>query len=247
MPSLTSERQQSSLPRRVLLVGGDEFRPTCVEMDRSLLALTGKEKPRIAIIPTAAAFENPQRAADNGRRHFGNLGADAFTMDVTSRPDAENPEIVDQVAGADIVYFTGGSPEHLLTVLADSPLLQALTAANRSGTIWAGSSAGAMVLGQEMRRPSSGQGSAALGIAPGILVRPHHERSDPATVSEQLASGGESGLCVLGIDGATGLLLDPSQATVMGAGNVTVYRSGGWTQYASGQTVPSLTVDGPAA
>ena len=234
------------MPRRILLVGGDEFRPACAAMDAAVLALTGHSQPRVAIIPAAAAFENPGRAAANGIRHFASLGANAYSVDIINPPDACNTDLVNQIAGAALIYFTGGSPEHLLSVLQDSPLLYAVTDANRNGAIWAGSSAGAMVLGAQMRRPSASAGVPALSIIPGIMVLPHHERSDPAAVSAQLDTRGESDTVALGIDGATGILLDPDSATVSGAGHATVYRAGRWQRYAAGDRIPNLTIAGPA-
>ena len=235
----------TNLVRRILLVGGEEFRPAAVGMDRRLLKSTGKDAPRVAIIPTAAAYENPQLAASNGIRHFSGLGADAYGVDVIQRADAENPRIAAQLYGADVIYFTGGSPEHLHTVLAGSPLLDAVVAANAAGTIWAGSSAGAMVLGAVMRRPSSGSPvSPALNIVPNLMTLPHHERSDPEAVLSQLAGREYTGLTVLGIDGGSGVLLEPGGATALGSGNVTVYRDGAWRRYAAGEAVPGLTVDG---
>ncbi len=234
------------MARRILLVGGDEFRPSCAGMDRHMLHQTGQSAPRVAIIPTAAARENPALAASNGVRHFTGLGASAYSVDVIRRADAENPRIVAQLEGADVIYFTGGSPEHLHTVLAGSPLLEAVIAANLGGAIWAGSSAGAMVLGAVMRRPSSGSPvSPALGIIPDVMVLPHHERSDPQAVTNQLSSAETVGLTVLGIDGGSGIMLEPGGATALGAGNVTVYQSGSWRRYAGGETVPGLTAGGP--
>ena len=247
MNVLTTQRSSSGSPRRVLLVGGDEFRSSCVEMDRELLTLTGSPAPRVAIIPTAAAFENPRLAAANGCRHFAGIGADAYPVEAINRSDAENPAIAEQVADADVIYFTGGSPEHLLSVLSESPLLAAVASANRAGAIWAGSSAGAMVLGGRMRRPSSPQGSAGLGVVPGVLVLPHHERSEPSNVLAQLSERGDTELCVLGIDGATGALLDGGGAVVLGAGAVTVYRRGDWRRCTAGDTIPGLSVNGPEA
>ena len=236
------------MERRILLVGGDEFRPASVSMDRHVLQLTGRNAPRVAIIPTAAAYENPQMAAANGIRHFSGLGADAYGVDVIQRADAENPRIAAQLDGADVIYFTGGSPEHLHSVLAGSPLLDAVVAANAAGTIWAGSSAGALVLGAVMRRPSSGSPvSPALNIVPNVMTLPHHERSDPEAVLSQLSGREYTGLTVLGIDGGSGVLLEPGGAKALGSGNVTVYRNGEWRRYAGGEPVPGLTVDGPAA
>lgn len=233
------------MKRRILLVGGDEFRPAGAAMDAGLLALTGRPQPRVAIIPTAAALENPGRAADNGVRHFAGLGAAAYGVNIIQPSDARDPALVGEIAGADVIYFTGGSPEHLLSVLAGSPLLDAAHNANRSGAIWAGSSAGAMVLGERMRRPGSSAGVAGLSVIPGVMVLPHHERSDPAAVAAQLAARGESDVVALGIDGATGILLESDGATVAGAGGVTVYRAGRWQRYAAGDSIPDLTIAGP--
>ena len=234
--------------RRILLVGGEEFRASGAGMDGYILRLTGKSNPRVAIVPTAAAFENPGLAAANGVRHFAGLGASGFSVDVVRREDAENPRVVAQLDGADVIYFTGGNPEHLHSVLAASPLLEAVAAACDGGAIWAGSSAGAMVLGSVMRRPSSGSPvSPALNIVPDVMVLPHHERSDPHAVTGQLAGSATFGLTVLGIDGGSGVLLDPDGATALGAGNVTVYRSGEWRRYAAGETVPGLKASGPVS
>ena len=233
------------MERRILLVGGDEFRPASVSMDRHVLQLTGQNAPRVAIIPTAAAYENPQMAASNGIRHFSGLGADAYSVDVIQRADAENPRIAAQLDGADVIYFTGGSPEHLHSALTGSPLLDAVVAANNRGAIWAGSSAGAMVLGAVMRRPSSGSPvSPALNIVPNVMTLPHHERSDPEAALSQLSGREYTGLTVLGIDGGSGVLLEPGGATALGSGNVTVYRDGSWKRYAAGEAVPDLTSAG---
>ena len=235
----------ANLERRILLVGGEEFRPAAAGMDRHILQLTGKDAPRAAIIPTAAAYENPQLAASNGIRHFSGLGADAYGVEVIQRADAENPRIAAQLDGADVIYFTGGSPEHLHSVLAGSTLLDAVVAANNAGAVWAGSSAGAMVLGAVMRRPSSGSPvSPGLNIVPNVMTLPHHERSDPEAVLSELSGREYTGLAVLGIDGGSGVLLEPGGATALGSGNVTVYRSGNWKRFAGGESMPGLTVDG---
>ena len=236
------------MTKRILLVGGDEFRASCAGMDRHVLEATGEANPRVAIVPTAAAFENPGLAASNGVRHFTGLGASAYGVDVTRREDSENPRIAAQLEGAHVIYFTGGSPEHLHSVLTGSPLLSVVGEACDAGAIWAGSSAGAMVLGSVMRRPSSGSPvSPALDIVPNVMVLPHHERSDPNAVTEQLSGSATVGLTVLGIDGGSGVLLDADGATALGAGNITVYRSGQWRRYAAGERVPDLTVSGPAS
>ena len=217
---------------KLALVGGDEFRRGCESMDEAILRATGKSSPVVLIVPTAAAFENPARAADNGVRYFSALGADAKPLMVLDRSDAESPELASEAESADVVYLTGGSPVHLLETLRESALMDAITGGLERGAVLAGSSAGAMAMGSWMRfrewRP-------ALGIADGVASLPHHERSDPDAVSRELRDGAPDDLSVvLGIDGRSGAISGPEGWTVLGAGHVTVYRRGGWERLAHG-------------
>ena len=226
---------------RLALVGGDEFRRGCESMDEAILRETGKSSPVVLIVPTAAAFENPGLAADNGVRCFSALGADARRLMVLDRSDAESAEFVAEVETADVVYLTGGSPIHLLETLRESAVLAATLKALERGAVLAGSSAGAMVMGSWMRfrewRP-------ALGIARGVASLPHHERSDPDTASRELRDHAPDDLSVvLGIDGRSGAISGPEGWTVLGAGHVTVYRKGGWERLRSGDVFTVGNVD----
>ena len=226
---------------RLALVGGDEFRRGCEAMDEAILRETGKTTPVVLIVPTAAAFENPKRAADNGVRYFSALGADARPLMVVERSDAECAELASEVESADVVYLTGGSPIHLLEVLQESALLDAIIDALERGAVLAGSSAGAMVMGSWMRfrewRPT-------LGIAEGVASLPHHERSDPTAVSRELRDDAPGDLSVvLGIDGRSGVISGPDGWTVLGAGHVTVYRKDGWDRLRSGEVFTVGQVD----
>ena len=82
--------------------------------------------------------------------------------------------------------------------------------------------------------------SEALGIVPGVVTLPHHERGDPDALAKELAQSGRAGIAVLGVDGRTGCLGGPEKWTVVGAGAVTLYRAGGWRRYSSGD---SFTLD----
>ena len=95
---------------RIALAGGDEFRTGCEPMDKAILTATGKPTPVALIIPTAAAFERPELAADNGARHFNSLGADAHPLMALDRKDAMDDGLASQLDSADLVYLTGGNP-----------------------------------------------------------------------------------------------------------------------------------------
>ena len=199
---------------KLALIGGDEFRRGCESMDEAILRATGKSSPVVLIVPTAAAFENPARAADNGVRHFAALGADARPLMVLDRSDAENPDLASEVESADVVYLTGGSPAHLLETLRESALLAAILGGLERGAVLAGSSAGAMAMGSWMRFH---EWHPALGIAKRVASLPHHERSDPDAVSRELGDGAPDDLSiVLGIDGRSGAISGPDGWTVAG-------------------------------
>jgi len=218
----------------IALVGGDEFRPGCEEMDRALLEATGVPRPVLLVVPTAAAFESPSRAASNGVSYFSDLGFDASALMVLSATDAGDEELLSPVGTADVIYFTGGNPAHLQETLTGSILLEHVRLALERGALVAGSSAGAMVLGPWMRFRGWTE---ALGLAPGVATLPHHERSEPVEVARELRESAPSGLTVLGIDGKTGCLGRGGEWRVIGAGGVTAYAQGPWRRFQSGEVI----------
>ena len=219
----------------IALVGGEEFRRYCVDMDRDILAATGKEQARVVVLPTAAVT-GPVKAAHDGVTHFTALGGDGQPLMILDSEQANDPLMVERLAGADVIYFTGGNPNHLLETLQDSQLLAGIMAAMDGGAILAGSSAGAMVMGSVMRRPRAEEWVTGLGIAEGVCVLPHHERSNPDQVAEQIQERLSDALTVLGIDAQTACLGSGGDWRVTGHGKVTVYRPDGWRQFEAGET-----------
>ena len=216
---------------RIALVGGDEFRQGCEDMDRTILQSTGAQHPNVVVIPTAAD-KYPSQSAAHGVGYFSGLGANASALMVLNSDHANDQQLVSAVDDADVIYFTGGNPAHLLETLTDSVLLQKIKDALDGGAVLAGSSAGAMVMGSWMRFQTW---SDALGIVPGVVTLPHHERSDPTTVAQEIANSAPPGAIALGVDGKTCCFSGPDGWQVVGAGNVVVYKDGEWNRYASGE------------
>ena len=98
------------MPGEIVLVGGDEFRPDCEEMDSTILRASGASPPKVLILPTAAVT-GPQKAASDGVRHFSKLGAQASELMVLDKRQANDEELIQAVSGASLVYFTGGDPQ----------------------------------------------------------------------------------------------------------------------------------------
>ena len=102
----------------VALVGGGEFRASG-DVDRVLLERAGVD--RVLVLPTAAAYEHPDRAVSAAEAWFAALGAGADGLPVLARPDASVAAYVDAVRASRFTYLTGGSPMHLRSVLKDTP------------------------------------------------------------------------------------------------------------------------------
>lgn len=226
------------MPGQIALVGGDEFRPGCEGMDREIMQASGHDPAKVVVVPTAAVT-GPRKAANDGATHFSALGGDSSQLMLLERSHAEDPDFFAPATLADVVYFTGGSPEHLLETVNDSPFLKAILASVENGAILAGSSAGAMVMGSMMRRPRGGGWVEALGVVPGVAVLPHHERRDQAETSKELQDSAPSGLTFLGIDARTGCLGVPGDWRVVGFGRVTVYQGTEWQIINAGDKLPA--------
>jgi len=219
----------------VALVGGDEFRPQAAEVDKYVIQRLGRPSVRVAILPTAAAPENAPLAAENGVRHFRGLGVQAAAMMVVDKPSANDERLVAQLDGVDLVYIAGGDPRHLLNMLRDSLLWRRISGLLEAGGALAGSSAGAMVLGETMH--FRGERIEALGLLPGICVLPHFERWGADAPPNLWESSLDFDLTLLGIDGATGCVGWGGEWEVVGPGAVTVIRAGRSEVFRSGQRI----------
>ena len=205
------------------LVGGAEWSEGCT-FDADLLAASGQN--RVLVVPTAAAYEHPARAVATASEWFAALGGEVEGLMVLGRGDAENPEHAGVVRRARFIYFGGGSPLHLRSVLKDSAVWAAVVDAWHGGAVLAGSSAGAMVLGDSMVDPRGGALTLGLGLVPRLAILPHADTWSPEKSHRtvELATGH---LRIAAIDERSALIHMPGRGwEVAGAGGVTVYVDG---------------------
>ena len=205
------------------LVGGAEWRTGC-DFDRDLLAASGGTE--VVVLPTAAAYEHPERSVQAASRWFGDLGATVTAVPVLTRADALADAHAAQVRAARLLYLASGSPMHLRSVLKDSLVWDALLEMWQAGGVLAGSAAGAMVLGDPMVDPRGGALTLGLGLVEQLAVIPHHDTwsEDKAKRTLRIAP---AGMPLAGIDERTALLRSPDgEWSTAGAGSVTVYVDG---------------------
>ena len=230
----------------IALVGSGEFTPAMEDVDRVLLLATGRNRPRVVVLPTASwpdGEEAFRRWAALGAAHFAALGAEVEPVLVRGPEDANDPASAAAIGEADLVYLSGGKPGHLLDALRHGAVGAAIRAAHARGAVVAGCSAGAMVLaGHQLR--SAGRGFVrfpigwrdALGMVPGTIVIPHYD-AFPEPLSAAMALVAPAGTLVLGIDEETALVGRYAAWQVHGPGRVTVWRGRHRERHQAGDTL----------
>lgn len=206
------------------LVGGGEWTPGSEEVDSALLEAAGGAE--VTVLPTAAAFEHPEKAVETATAWFAGLGATAHGLPVLTRADAEDPAMAEAVRASRFVYLGGGSPMHLRSVLKGSPVWDALVAAWQDGAVVAGSSAGAMVLTDPMVDPRGGALTVGLGMVGGLAVIPHFGQENAEKVHRSITLAAAD-LAVVGVPEHAALIRDPDGTwRAAGPGTVRVFVGG---------------------
>jgi cyanophycinase len=205
------------------LVGGGEWSAGARDFDADLLARSGADE--VLVLPTAAAFEHPDRVGDRAEAYFAELGARARSLPVLHRSEAEDAAVADTVRAAKFVYLADGSPLHLRSVLKESALFGALVAAFEGGAVVAASGAGATLLCDPMVDPRGGAYTVGLGVVKNLAIFPYHGTA-AAHLRERSIDLLPRNAVLAGIDEATALVKAPDGWSVAGAGAVTLYAGG---------------------
>lgn len=203
-----SEAQTGSMSGPVALVGSGEFLPAMEAVDAALLA---GRPPRAVVLPTASAPEGPERVeywTQLGTEHYRRLGVEPVPLAVLDRRDADDPANAAAVAGAGLVYLSGGNPGYLAETLRGTAVLEAVLAAWRAGAALAGCSAGACALTAVADDTMTGVTRPGLGVVAELVVLPHFDRIEgwrPGIVDRKVAELAP-GQTLVGIDEETALI-----------------------------------------
>jgi cyanophycinase len=221
----------------LVLQGGSEFNGRMRASDLRAMALAGGRDAPVTIVPAAAAPDgNYKRAGENGRSWFKLLGArDVTVAPLVDRRSADNPDIASCLRRTRLVYLLGGFPEYLADVLRQTSAWEAIQTALQEGATLAGSSAGAMVLGEFFYNPAKQNLVKGLGLLPAVSIIPHFNsfgRSWVGRLRKELPL-----VRLVGIDEETGMINDGPAGTwlVYGGGAVVVYRGHQTEQYSDGE------------
>lgn len=225
------------------LLGSGEFQPWSEPVDRRLVAEADGDG-RVLILPTASAPEGKdvfERWGSLGLAHFSRLDIPAEVLDLKTREDVDDPRLIERLDGASAVYFSGGNPAYLSTVLTESDFLDAFMKQLDRGMAYAGCSAGVACLNEitfdsdttemaEVWKPG-------LDLVPRSLFAPHWDIVDTwiPGASDFIVGSVPDGYTFVGLDEDTAMVGRGSAWEVLGKGGIHIRRDDAWATYRDGE------------
>lgn len=220
----------------LVIIGGAEDKREQRKILREFVRLAGASEARIVVI--AVASDEPSIVGARYIELFSGLGAaNARTLDISSRQDANTQGAVQAILQATGVFFTGGTQLRITRLLGGTKLDTVLHKRQEEGLALAGTSAGAammssiMIVGGLSTTPLRA-GIVELGpgmeFISGVLIDQHFEergrlRRLLSAVAQYPHDLG------LGIDEDTAIVVQGRQFEVIGEGSVTVIDAGDLT------------------
>jgi cyanophycinase len=198
----------------VALVGSGEYLIQMQEIETDLLhrgISRGKSNTYIQI-PTGAGQESADRIQfwkERGAAQAERMGATCHFLPILKRENAFNPQYIEEVTNAGLIYFSGGDPGYITEVFEGTPLWEKIKQEFNSGSSLAGCSAGAMAFGSKIVGLRISHAQSGLGLIPEIEVIPHYDKF-LGWVPDRIASialRSDEGTYLLGIDEDTALVL----------------------------------------
>ncbi|MEE9393865.1 MAG: cyanophycinase [Planctomycetota bacterium] len=242
VPSLAQSRPTNRTGPLVIVGGGGT--PSAV-LDRALSLAGGKDKARVLV------FAQASRLPDSGEKNrLMWAGRGAKNIGVADLGKSQKTLIA--LKNCDLIWFSGGSQNRLMTALRKANLLDAIRAANTRGAVVGGTSAGAAVMSTQMMTGQAAtkavlvnatELAAGLGLALNTIVDQHfHARR---RFNRLLSAVAQNPLCLgLGIDERTAVIWRSREGRleVLGEGSVAILDAKGASR--RGETGKPLHVFG---
>ena len=160
----------------IALQGGGAFIDND-ELDARLITAVGAQ--RVVVLPTADAFERPERLVASAMNWGERLQVEVEALMVLRRGEALEEGAANVVRHAKAVYFVGDQPLHLKSVLKDTPLFAALRDVLRNGGLVVANAGSAAAMCDPMVDPRGGAFTLGLGLVTGLALVTEAEKVSP--------------------------------------------------------------------
>ncbi len=160
----------------IALQGGGPFTAND-DLDRRLLAAVGAT--RVVVLPTADAFEHPERLVAAAMKWGERLEVQVEALMVMRRSEAMEQGAANVVREASAVYFVGDQPLHLRSVMKDTSLWEALRDVLTNGGLVAATGGSAAAMCDPMVDPRGGAFTLGLALVPNLALVTEAESWSP--------------------------------------------------------------------
>lgn len=220
-------------PGPLVIIGGAEDKIGECAILTEFVRLAGGARGRIVVMTVAS--EVPDEVGALYREVFARLGVKRVqTGDVRQRDQAGASELLDALAAATGVFFTGGDQMRVTNLLGGTPADRLLHHRHEAGLVLGGTSAGAAMMSSPMIVEGLSEATPRVG---NVRTGPGMEFLRGAIIDQQFGQRGRSGRLLsalaqyphqlgIGIDEDTALVVHGDEFEVIGCGAVTVLDAG---------------------
>lgn len=142
-----SNQRTKGLPKGTLFVIGGGHKDEHL-MEALVDAAKLSPKDYIMILPMASTL--PEESVEAMVEQLREVTQNKITSINFSKADANTMSLVDSVRRAKLIYITGGDQNRFMSIVAHTPLFEAIHAAYHHGACIAGTSAGAAIMSETM-------------------------------------------------------------------------------------------------
>jgi len=233
-----SDNNRSVQGTLFIIGGGDKT----TEMMNELVDLSGiRNEGYIYVLPMASSV--PDSALIWAREDF--MAAGITMVPGYNFRQGETPpkSQLDSLRNAKLIYISGGDQSRFMSVVLNTPIMDAVHEAYKNGSVISGTSAGAavmskkMITGNQKKHPESDAGfvtieadnieiTEGLGLLGNVIIDQHFIKRQRLNrlVAASIENPGE--LCI-GIDESTAIIVKRKNVRVTGAGQAILIRNPG--------------------
>jgi cyanophycinase len=220
----------------VIIGGGDK--PDAVM--NAMVDLSGiRDEGYMFVLPMASGV--PDSALLWAKEDFGGTGLKNIPGYYFKKGETPPAEKLDSLRNSRLIFISGGDQSRFMDAVRNTPIFDAIMDAHEKGAVIAGTSAGAavmsrkMITGNQLRHPDAEGGfttieqgnveiGEGLGLLQNVIIDQHFIKRQ--RLNRLIAASAENPdqLCV-GIDESTAIIVNGSEASVIGTGQVVVIRN----------------------
>jgi cyanophycinase len=219
-----------------IIGGGDKTE----EMINELVDLSGiRENGYMYVLPMASSV--PDSAIMWDRQDFVKAGAGMVPGYAFRQGEIPQKTQLDSLRNARLIYISGGDQSRFMSVVLNTPIMDAIQKAYKNGSVIAGTSAGAavmskkMITGNQKKHPQAEAGfttieaenieiTEGLGLLENVIIDQHFIKRQRLNRLVAASIENPEELCI-GIDESTAIVVKGKTARVTGIGQVVTIRN----------------------